>query len=129
MDPLSISAGVAQVVTLAGTLIKCLNRFVVKTINIRDSIQEVHDEIFTLQVALSEIQNMLKKRPKQLSFERDHHANIHRIIQLCQKSLETLCRELPELKDKAGAFERIRRSLEHSLKEERVVEIIHSTLR
>ncbi|KAI1481052.1 hypothetical protein K445DRAFT_267814 [Daldinia sp. EC12] len=125
MDPLSISAGVAQVVTLAGTLIKCLNRFVVKTINIRDSIQEVHDEIFTLQVALSEIQNMLKKRPKQLSFERDHHANIHRIIQLCQKSLETLCRELPELKDKAGAFERIRRSLEHSLKEERVVEIIH----
>ncbi|KAI1472690.1 uncharacterized protein F4812DRAFT_21636 [Daldinia caldariorum] len=124
MDPLSISAGVAQVVTLAGTLVKGLSRFIVKTIHIRDSIQEVHDEIFTLQVALSEIQKTLKKRPRQLSFERDHHANIHQIIQMCQKSLETLCHELPELKDKAGPVERIRRSLEHSLKEERVVEII-----
>ncbi|KAI1798997.1 hypothetical protein F4811DRAFT_139228 [Daldinia bambusicola] len=124
MDPLSISAGVAQVVTLAGSLVKGLSRFIVKTIHIRDCIQEVHDEIFTLQVTLCEIQKTLKKRPRQLSFERDHHANIQQIIQMCQKSLETLCHELPELKDKAGPIERIRRSLEHSLKEERVVEII-----
>ncbi|KAI0104508.1 hypothetical protein F4814DRAFT_90818 [Daldinia grandis] len=124
MDPLSISAGVAQVVSLAGTLVKGLSRFVVKTVNIKDTIQEVHDEILALQVALSEIQNTLEKRPRQLPFERDHHAHIHKIIQSCQKSLATLCGELPQLKDKTGLFERIRRTLELSLKEERVVEVV-----
>ncbi|KAI2780465.1 hypothetical protein F4815DRAFT_493350 [Daldinia loculata] len=107
MDPLSISAGVAQVVSLAGTLVKGLSRFVVKTINIRDTIQET-----------------LKNRPRQLPFERDHHTHIHQIIQSCQKSLGTLCGELPQLKEKAGPFERIRRSLELSSKEERVVEVV-----
>ncbi|KAI1208182.1 uncharacterized protein F4807DRAFT_155472 [Annulohypoxylon truncatum] len=124
MDVLSVITGTAQLIQLAGSLAKALSRFIVRTKYIRDTIGEVHDEISELQIAVSEIKKILEKRPKQLPFERDHHAKIHRIIQSCHASLETLAREVPELKDNTGTLERMRRTIEHSLKQERIKDLI-----
>ncbi|KAI1458216.1 ankyrin [Annulohypoxylon moriforme] len=124
MDPLSIVTGAAQLIQLAGSLVKGLSRFVIRTKYIRDTIREVHDEISEVESVVSEIKQILDKRPKQLPFERDHHAKIHRIIQSCHSSLETLAHALPNLKDNAGALERVRRSIEQSLKQERIKDLI-----
>ncbi|KAI2633129.1 hypothetical protein GGS26DRAFT_67921 [Hypomontagnella submonticulosa] len=128
MDPLSvlaIASGAAQLVLFAASLSRNLARFVEKTSCIDRSIQELHDEISDLLGALSEIKRTFEKRPKQLPFERKHHLNIHRIVQSCRNSLETLDRELPQLRDEAGPIVRLRQSLEHSLKQERIKEIVH----
>ncbi|KAI2464055.1 ankyrin [Annulohypoxylon bovei var. microspora] len=124
VDPFSLITGLTQLVQSAGALTMGLSRFIVKTKYISDTIRGVHDEISELKIAVGEIRVILEKRPKQLPFERDHHAKIHRIIQSCHASLETLAHELPEIKDKTGTLERIRRSLEHSLKQERIMDLI-----
>ncbi|XDG06264.1 hypothetical protein ABKA04_005879 [Annulohypoxylon sp. FPYF3050] len=110
MDPFTAITGVAQLAQLAGALAKGLSRFIVKTKYIQDTIKEVHDEISHLETILP--------------FERDHHAKIDRIVQSCRTSLETLTREVPELKDKTGPLERMRRTIEHSLKQERIRDLI-----
>ncbi|OTB01902.1 hypothetical protein M426DRAFT_14057 [Hypoxylon sp. CI-4A] len=127
MDPLSIVgsvASIAQVAAYAGGLAKGLGRFVEKNKHIHETIQGVHTEISELQNALTELQKTLGKRRRQHEFERGHHTNIERIVQSCYTTLETLERELPQLKDKAGPIERLCRSLEHVLKEERIQELI-----
>ncbi|KAI1441127.1 ankyrin [Annulohypoxylon stygium] len=124
MDPFTAITGVAQLAQLAGALAKGLSRFIVKTKYIQDTIREVHDEISHLETIVSEIKKILEKRPRQLPFERDHHAKIDRIVQSCRTSLETLTREVPELKDKTGPLERMRRTIEHSLKQERIRDLI-----
>ncbi|KAI0378903.1 ankyrin [Hypomontagnella monticulosa] len=125
MDPLSIAAGVAQLVLFAGSLAKSLGRFIEKTSCIDKSIQELHDEISDLLGALGEIKRAFEKRPTQLPFEQKHHSNIQRIIRSCHGSLEALDQQLPQLKDENGPMVRLRQSLEHTLKDERIKEIVH----
>lgn len=124
MDPLSIIASVAQVTLFAGSLIQGIGRFVVEYTALPNSIRELYDELNTLQLALTAVQETFAKRPQQLPFERSHHANIHRIIQSCHSSLKDLERELPQLKDNTTAFKKVCLSLEKSIKQDRIQEIL-----
>ncbi|EMR68868.1 putative ankyrin repeat protein [Eutypa lata UCREL1] len=124
MDPLSIIASVAQVTLFAGSLIQGISRFVVSYRALPNSIRELYDQLDTLQLALTAVQETFQKRPQQLPFERSHHENIHRIIQSCHSSLKELEHELPQLKDNTNALKKVCLSLEKSIKEDRIQEIL-----
>lgn len=126
MDPLSICASVVSIAALAGSLAQKIGRFVVKTKTLSDSITEFHESIDTLQIVLNSIHEALKGRTRQLPFERSHHVIIFKILQSCERSLETLDQELPELRDRTSSYQRIRQTLEKSLKEQRIQEILYN---
>ncbi|KAI1273947.1 hypothetical protein F5Y07DRAFT_401911 [Xylaria sp. FL0933] len=125
MDPFSTATSALQIAAFAGSLLKCIARFVEQTRSIADSIHELYDELCHLEAALHDIGDMFSKRPQQLSFEYRHHERIHRILQSCKKSLGDLDKALPELKDETTPMQKVRLSIQKSLKGERLTEIVH----
>ncbi|KAI1427869.1 ankyrin repeat-containing domain protein [Xylaria sp. FL1777] len=124
MDPFSTAASALQIAAFAGSLLKCIARFVEQTRNIADSINELYDEVLHLEAALHDIGETFSKRPQQLPFEYRHHDRIHRILQSCHNSLGDLEQALPQLKDETISFQKLRLSIQRSLKEERLKEIV-----
>ncbi|KAI0446315.1 hypothetical protein F4803DRAFT_559489 [Xylaria telfairii] len=125
MDPFSTAASALQVASFAGALLKSIYRFVEQTRTVVDSIHELYDEVRHLEAALHEIGETFRKRPHQLSFELRHHDRINHILQSCRKSLEDLDQELPELKDETTPIQKLKLSIQKSLKGERQKDIVH----
>ncbi|KAI1387895.1 ankyrin [Hypoxylon trugodes] len=125
MDPFSISIGALQLISFAGNFVKGLSSFIEKTKNIDKSIQDLHDEILHLYEALERIRNTIRKRTRQLPFEREHHANIRQIIQSCEASLRSLHQELPPLHDGSQTpIKRIQHAIVQCLKEDKVQHLL-----
>ncbi|KAI3321108.1 ankyrin [Xylariaceae sp. AK1471] len=125
MDGLSTAASILQIAALAGSFLKSFSRFVEQTRTIADSIHDLYDEVRHLEAALNDLGETFAKRPQQLSFEYRHHDNIHRILKSCRISLEALAQALPQLKDETTPIQRLRLSIQRSLRGERVKEIVH----
>ncbi|KAI0467516.1 hypothetical protein F4859DRAFT_506680 [Xylaria cf. heliscus] len=125
MDPFSTAASALQIASFAGALWKSIYRFVDQTRTVVDSIHELYDEVRHLEAALHDIGETFRKRPQQLSFEFRHHDRIHHILQSCHKSLEDLDKELPQLKDETNPIQKLKLSIQKSLKGERAKEIVH----
>ncbi|KAI0858722.1 hypothetical protein F4860DRAFT_505153 [Xylaria cubensis] len=125
MDPFSTAASALQIASLAGALLKSIYRFVEQTRTVVDSIHELYDEIRHLEAALHDIGETFKRRPRQLSFECRHHERIKGILESCRNSLEQLDHELPQLKDETTPIQRLKLSIQKSLKGDRPKEIIH----
>jgi hypothetical protein len=124
-DPLSTAAAVLQIAALTGTLLQSIFRFVEQTRTISDSIYKLYKEVDHLKDALHDIGETFEKRPQQLSFEYRHHDRIHRILESCRIALGDLDQELPQLKDETTPFQKLRLSIQKSLKGERLREILH----
>ncbi|KAI0142716.1 ankyrin [Xylariaceae sp. FL1272] len=127
MEPLiafGIAANVVQVALFATSLIQSIGRFVEQTKSVPDSIREVYDELRNLEEVLQAISETFEKRPKQLSFEYNHHDRIKRILESCELSLKDLDQALPELKDDTKPTEKLKLSIKKSLKEDRVQHIL-----
>lgn len=124
MDPLTIITSVFQIAEFAELLIRGIGRIVIDYRTLPQSIQELYDELRTLEQTLIAIKETFEKRPEQLPFERSHHENIYNIIQSCHGSLKDLERELPQLKDTKSPVQKICRSLENMIKGERVQKIL-----
>ncbi|KAI1263287.1 hypothetical protein F5Y18DRAFT_418476 [Xylariaceae sp. FL1019] len=127
MEPLiafGIAANVVQIATSAANLIQSIGKFVEQTKSVPDSIREVYDELRNLEEVLQGISETFEKRPKQLSFEYNHHDRINRILESCQLSLRDLDQALPELKDDVKPMEKLKLSIQKSLKEDRVQHIL-----
>ncbi|TGJ79940.1 hypothetical protein E0Z10_g8825 [Xylaria hypoxylon] len=125
MDPFSTATSALQIASLAGSLVKCIFRFVEQTKVIVDSIRELYDEVRHLEAALHDIGETFSRRPQQLSFEYRHHDRIHRILESCHNSLGDLDQALPQLKDETTPIQKLKLSIQRSLKGERVKEIVH----
>ncbi|KAI0192078.1 hypothetical protein EV127DRAFT_54742 [Xylaria flabelliformis] len=125
MDPFSTAASALQIASLAGALLKSIYRFVEQTRTVVDSIHELYDEIRHLEAALHEIGETFKRRPRQLSFECRHHERIKGILESCRNSLEQLDHELPQLRDETTPIQKLKLSIQKSLKGDRPKEIIH----
>ncbi|KAI8628444.1 ankyrin [Xylariaceae sp. FL1651] len=124
-DPLSISVGVLQIASFTGTLVRSIGRFVEQTRTISDSIHELYDEMRLLEEVLRDIGETFAKRPQQLSFEYRHHNRIHRILESCRASLQDLEVALPQLADDSSAIDKLKLSIQKSLKGERLKQIVH----
>ncbi|KAI8949002.1 hypothetical protein F4801DRAFT_591456 [Xylaria longipes] len=125
MDPFSTASSALQIATIAGALVKSIYRFVEQTRTVVESIHELYDEVNNLEAALHDISETFRKRPRQLSFERRHHDRINVILESCHKSLGHLDQELPQLKDETTPIQKLKLSIEKSLKGERPKEIVH----
>ncbi|KAI1748582.1 ankyrin [Xylaria castorea] len=128
MDPFSTATSALQIASLAGALLKSIYRFVEQTRTVVDSIQELYDEIRHLEAALHDIGETFRKRPRQLSFECRHHERIKEILDSCRNSLEQLDHELPELRDETTPIQKLKLSIQKSLKGERLKEMIHHVI-
>jgi hypothetical protein len=125
MDGLSTAASILQIASLAGSFVKSLARFIEQTRTIADSIRDLHSEVGHLETALEDLGETFTKRPQQLSFEYRHHDNIHRILESCRVSLEVLAQALPQLQDETTPIQKLKLSIQKSLRGERVKEIVH----
>ncbi|KAI1741560.1 ankyrin [Xylaria scruposa] len=125
MDPFSTAASALQIASLAGVLLKSIYRFVEQTRTVVDSIHELYDEIRHLEAALHDIGETFRRRPRQLSFECRHHERIKGILESCRNSLEQLDHELPQLRDETTPIQKLKLSIQKSLKGDRPKEIIH----
>ena len=117
MDPLSIAASAVGIAAFCGKLVENVGQFVVDVKSLPESIQAFFDTITALKIAIEGIEDELSKRTHPLPFEKRHHTHIANILASCQKSLQTLERSLPQPKEKTSSFERMRLSLEKSLKD------------
>ncbi|KAI0534129.1 hypothetical protein GGR58DRAFT_516390 [Xylaria digitata] len=125
MDPFSTAASALQIAGFAGSLLKCISRFVEQTRTIADLIHQLCDEIRHLEAALHDINEIFSRRPQQLSFEYRHHDRIYHILESCHNALSDLDHALPQLKDQTTPFEKLKLSIQKSLKGERLKEIVH----
>ncbi|KAI1816570.1 ankyrin [Poronia punctata] len=124
MEPFSNVAAILQVSGTAGKLFISLSRFVIQTISIRDSISELKDEVQRLNEALDCVGQTFRRRPRPLPFEQKHHDAINRIVLSCHNSLKKLDKALPQLRDKSTPLDTLRLSLQKSLADEQVKELI-----
>ncbi|KAI1175208.1 ankyrin [Nemania sp. FL0916] len=125
MEAFGTAAAAIQIATFAAALVKSITRFTEQTKTITDSIHELCDEVSHLEAALNDLGETFSKRPQQLSFEYRHHDRIHRILESCSASLQDLARELPQLNDETTPIQKLRLSIQRSLKEERLKEIVY----
>ncbi|KAI2636757.1 ankyrin [Xylaria nigripes] len=127
LDPLSTVASALQIYTFATGLLKSLSRFIERTKNIKDSIRELYDELSLFKGVIHDINRMLEDKSSKplLPFEVRHHGRIRDILKSCCGSLNDLDQSLPQLKEEETAIEKLRLSIQTSLKGERHKDIIH----
>jgi len=116
MDPLSIAAFTVQMVGIAGKIIEGTGKFVQESKAVHSNIDEFLETISNLHAALRNVARILKQHPYQLSYEREHHQDIFRILKSCKVSLDRLCAELPELAKNPGPIDKARASFAMTLK-------------
>lgn len=125
MDPLSISVNAVGLAIFAGKFVQSVGAFVTDTKEVPDTINEFYETIRTFHVALQNISEVLKCRPRQFPFEKDHHNNISQILRSCEGALQRLDNQLPDLPDDVSTFDKIRMNLSMSLKKESITQIIN----
>lgn len=115
MDPFSIST---FALGTAGTCFKLINnvaRFVNDVKDAPDSISEFHRTTFVLHGALENVARALDRHRDQLPFEADHHKDVLQILKSCDRTLNRLTKELPEISENASSWRSARAALELSL--------------
>ncbi|OHW90818.1 ankyrin repeat protein [Colletotrichum incanum] len=116
MDPLSIAAFTLQLVGVAGKIIEGTGKFVQESKVVHSSISDFLETISNLHAALRNVARILNQHPHQLSFEREHHQDIYRILESCKGSLDRLHAELPELAKNPGPIDKAMASFAMTLK-------------
>ncbi|KAJ1324906.1 ankyrin repeat domain-containing protein 50 [Microdochium nivale] len=123
-ETIGLVASVAQLGVFATAMVQGIGRFIIDVRSLPDSLRELHDSIDTLRMAVNAIREAFRRRPSQLPFERNHHANIGRILLSCKEALLSLEKELPELKDKTTTTYKVVLALEKRIKDTRIQELL-----
>ncbi len=72
MDPLSITASIITVVTLAGNTVEAFRKLRALYVSLPVKLQELNNEVADIQILLGHVQSVLNDRASQLSFEHAH---------------------------------------------------------
>ncbi|KAI1329497.1 ankyrin [Xylariaceae sp. FL0255] len=122
-EAIGTAASVLQIAVTAGSLARSISRFIEQTKTVAQSIRNLHDEVHSLESALRSIHETFQKRPLILSFEKNHHSRIYDVLEACQGSLQDLDQALPQLRDEVTPIEKLRLSIQKSLKGDRALRI------
>lgn len=128
MDPLSIAASACSIASLCGTMIMNISRFVTDARSIPQTLEEFTSTITSVKTVLTNIEVVVRKRPKTLPFaqkqERKHWSDIKNVLEACTGCLYRLQNELPlERDDSHKPLVQARLQLEMSLKSNVVTQI------
>lgn len=98
MDPFSLAAGIAGLISLAATTIKCANGYMSSVKNGKDSIAIMVTELEALQANLASLDAFLQSvSTKDLAFEPT--SVLRSCTTACEISLKALCKKLGQVGD------------------------------